>query len=101
VHPQQIVKGAKAVGALVEAGVTALDGLLDHGTPDRLILAALFDDGFEGFGHQVERIGEVGALFSAGAFSTGALSGVGADGRDVVDALRRRTLDGSFRTRSS
>jgi len=77
-----------------------LNGLFDHGTPDRFILATLFDDGFEGLDHQVERIARSGPLFSQ-VYFRGALSGACTGWRDAVDALRRRTLDGSLRTRSS
>ena len=39
---EEIVEGAEAVGAFVEAGVAALDGLLDHGTVHGIVVAGVF-----------------------------------------------------------
>src|ERR1700716_2277764 len=38
---QQVIEGPEPVGALVEARVTALDGLFDHRAPDGFTPAAL------------------------------------------------------------
>src|SRR5262249_51286123 len=46
---QQLAKGAEAVGGLVEAGLAALQRLLDHRAPDFVFHAALGDQSFEGF----------------------------------------------------
>src|ERR1041384_4409779 len=55
---QQVIEGAKTIRTLVEAGMAALECLLDHRTVDRLVLVAFFGQGFQRFHHQVERIGD-------------------------------------------
>src|SRR5690349_3294864 len=52
---EQIGKGAEAVIRLVEAGLAALERLLDHRPPDALVLAALGDERVQRLDHQVER----------------------------------------------
>src|ERR1019366_4842932 len=49
---QQVVKRTETVGALVETRIAALDRLLDHRTPYRLVRIALLGDGFQRFHHQ-------------------------------------------------
>lgn len=46
---EDVVKGAEAMRALVEARVPALERLLDHRTPDAVVLVALLANGVEGF----------------------------------------------------
>src|SRR6266568_5743727 len=59
---QQIVEGLESVSALVEAGIPALDGLLDHRTPNVLVLVPLAGDCFHRLGHEFERLVEGRAL---------------------------------------
>src|ERR1700752_3102879 len=56
---EQLVEGAVAVIALVEAGFAALQCLLDHRAPDGLVFAALVDEGFHRFENQVQRFLEL------------------------------------------
>src|SRR5579863_3013935 len=59
---QQVIERTKAMRALVEPRVPPFDGLLDHRSPDRFVLAALLGYRFEGLDHQVQRLGPVGPL---------------------------------------
>src|SRR5919201_547591 len=52
---QQIRERAEAVVRLVEAGLPALERLLDHRAPHALVLAALGDERVEGLEHELER----------------------------------------------
>src|SRR3546814_12892483 len=49
-----LAEAAKAVVALVEAGLAALQGLLDHRAPDLFLLAALLEKVVDHLGHQIE-----------------------------------------------
>src|SRR3546814_19684646 len=49
-----LAEAAKAVVALVEAGLAALQGLLDHRAPDLFLLAALLAKVVDHLGHQIE-----------------------------------------------
>src|SRR5207253_10919399 len=51
---EQIGEGAEAVVGLVEAGLSALERLLDHRAPDALALAALGDERVERLDDQIE-----------------------------------------------
>src|SRR5882762_1930582 len=53
---EQIRKGAEAVVGLVEAGLPALERLLDHRAPDTLALAALGDERVERLEQEVESL---------------------------------------------
>src|SRR5262245_7420166 len=53
---EQVGERAKAVVALVEARVPALERLLDHRAPDLLLGPALGGQGLERGQHQVERL---------------------------------------------
>ena len=88
---EQVVKRTESVSALVETGVAALDRLLDHRTPDRLVRLALLGDGFQRFHHQVKR------LFQRRPF----VLAFRRLRRGALVAVRRRARDGSARTRSS
>src|SRR6185437_699393 len=57
---QQVVERAETIGTLVETGMTALDGLLDHRAPDGLTLPTLLEQRIERLDHQLERVVEVG-----------------------------------------
>src|ERR1051325_5661023 len=52
---EQIRERAKAIVRLVEAGLAALESLLDHRAPDALVLAALGDERVERLEHELER----------------------------------------------
>ena len=45
---EEVGEGAEAVGALVEPGVLAFDGLLHHGGPDAFVGATFVDEGVDG-----------------------------------------------------
>ena len=64
---EEVVEGAEAVGAFVEAGVAAFEGLLDHGTVNGIVAVAALGEGFHCFGDQVERVGDGRACGSLGA----------------------------------
>src|ERR1700694_5563209 len=51
---EEVGKRAEAIIGLVETGVAALEGLLDHRAPDLFVGAALGDERLEGGKHQVE-----------------------------------------------
>src|SRR5687767_15127436 len=51
---EQLVERAEAVVALVEAGIAALQRLLDHRAPDLLLVAALVDQGVDRLEHELE-----------------------------------------------
>src|SRR5205085_562726 len=51
---EQIGEGAKAVVGLVETGLSALQGLLDHRAPDAFVLAALGNERVQRLDDQVE-----------------------------------------------
>src|SRR5258706_4744064 len=51
---EQVGKAAVAVVGLVEAGLPALERLLDHRAPDLLARAALRAQRLQGLGHEVE-----------------------------------------------
>src|SRR5665213_4191236 len=53
---EQVVERAIAVERLVESGLAALERLLDHRSPDLVVLAALGDQRLDGFHHLVDRI---------------------------------------------
>jgi hypothetical protein len=59
---QEIVEGTKSVGAFIEAGIAAFDGLFDHGTPDAFVFLAFLADGLERFDNEIEGILERGGL---------------------------------------
>src|SRR5258706_4952542 len=73
---EQVGEGAEAVVGLVEAGLAALERLLDHRAPDALALAALGDERVERFEQEVE----------------GLLLLVLARGRGLATLLRRAAL---------
>ena len=56
---KEIVERAEPVGALVEPRMQSLDRLLDHRTPDALLLPALLGHGFQRRHHQIQRLGEI------------------------------------------
>src|SRR3989337_714151 len=76
---EEIGKGAEAVVGLVEAGLAALERLLDHRAPDLLALAALGDERVQRLDHQVEGLLLFVALFAA-------------RGRGLAPLLRRPAL---------
>src|SRR3977135_2863359 len=81
---QEIGEGAKAVVGLVEAGVAALERLLDHRAPDLLVGAALRDERLERAEHHVE-----GFLLLVAAV---ALVAARAGRRGLLALLRRAPL---------
>ena len=88
---EHVVKRTEPVSALVETRVAALDRLLDHRTPDRLVRLALLGDGFQRFHHQVK------GLFQRrpGVLAFGRLRGGGA--RRRCAAARAPALRGPGR----
>src|SRR5688572_31209215 len=76
---EQVGKGAEAVVGLVEAGLAALERLLDHRAPDLLALAALGDERVQRLDHQVEGLLLLVALFAG-------------RGRGLAPLLRRAAL---------
>src|ERR1017187_2478851 len=96
---QHVVEGAEAVGALVEAGVAAFDGLLDHGTVGEIIRTPFRRDGFQSFHDEVESIGDGGTRWKLGFtfgslhFTVGSLCGNGGGLRGRASARSRRGTD--------
>ena len=58
---EEFVERAETVGAFVETGVAAFEGLLDHGTPDRIVFATFFGEGVESGNNLFEGLVEGGA----------------------------------------
>src|SRR5262245_26971790 len=52
---QQIAESAEAIVGFVEAGIAALECLLDHRAPDLFVLIALARQGLDRVEHEIER----------------------------------------------
>src|ERR1700677_823778 len=82
---QEVVERAEAVKALVESGLAAFDGLLDHRAPDGLVFAALLGHRVQRLDHQIERIRRVGGFVLR---RSGALGGRAPGARSCAPAPR-------------
>src|ERR1017187_2542193 len=85
---EEVIERAEAVGTFVETGMAAFDGLLDHGTVDRIVACASFGEGFHGFGDEFEGVGDGWAGGSLG----GSLAGHGLGSSGSGSRLRRAAL---------